>query len=173
MGTWFRRHETDSLEASESLWSVLGVESGRESTCSWERFLDLFGPADRERLEKLCRGENPREEAEAVFRIASGDGEPRSVRIRTHAFRDADGHRQGVLGVALEVTDFIGVDRETAHELRNQLMVVLGNLDLVQMSSIGGTKLARQVERALQSVERCAELTERMLRRSRDRQSPS
>jgi signal transduction histidine kinase len=163
LGTWFLRLTTDSLEGSESLWSVLGVGSRRESICSWGRFLELFDPADRNRLTELCHGDGARESVEAVFRIVGGDEETRVVRIQTRTICDIEGRREGILGIALDVTHRVDVDREVAHELRNQIMVVLGNLDLVQMSAAGETKLARYVALALQSAERCAELTELMI----------
>jgi signal transduction histidine kinase len=167
LGTWFLRLATDSLEGSKSLWSVLGVGSRQESICSWERFLELFDPADRNRLTELCHGEAAGECVEAVFPIVGGDEETRAVRIQTRTICDIEGRREGIFGIVVDVTERVDIDREMAHELRNQIMVVLGNLDLVQMSATGEAKLARYVALALQSAERCAELTELMIGGSR------
>lgn len=172
MGT-FWRPAGESLQGSESLWSVLGVQSRRESIASWARFLDLFDHADRDRLRELCRGGASPDgtEAEAEFRIVGEDEKPRVVRIHTRRICSGDGRYDGVLGIVTAVSERSDVEREIAHELRNQLMVVLGNLDLVQMSTTGGTKAARYIALALESAERCAELTERMLVSSRARTS--
>jgi signal transduction histidine kinase len=171
VGSWFLRLATDSVEGSDSLWSVLGVARGAESICSWERFLELFDPADRNRLTELCHGDTASEAGETVFRIVGGDDETRVIRIQARTVFDIDGQPEGILGIALHVAEGMDIDRQMAHELRNQIMVVLGNLDLIQMSATGQTKLARYVELALQSAERCVELTERMLGRSRSNES--
>jgi PAS domain S-box-containing protein len=163
IGTWLWRQASDSIEASDSLWSVLGVVAPRERVCDRDRFVELFDPSDRARLTGLCRGEVASPGEEIVTRLVGEDGVVRAVRLRTRTIRDLDGDHRGVVGIALDVTDWTDVDREAAHELRNHLMVVLGNLDLVQLASTRGTKLAAYVELALRSAERCAELTEKML----------
>jgi signal transduction histidine kinase len=157
IGTWFWRLATDSVEASRSLWAVFGVESPEAAHVNRERLLALVPTADRERFAKLCRGEPSGEGRTAVVRVLGDDERERDIRIETRAIRE------GVLGVALDVSEWVEVESDQAHELRNQLMVVLGNLDLVQMSAAPGTKLASYVELALQSAARCAELTERMI----------
>ncbi len=148
VGSFEYDHRTDSLSWSPILRSIYGV--GADEPASWQRYLELVHPDDRDRMistvQRACAAIG---NEEIEYRVVRPDGAMRHIRLRSlTSFEGGGSQRQPVrtLGMVVDVTDRKKVDarrRETArmeavgtfaggiaHELNNGLTAVLGFSEL-------------------------------------------
>jgi PAS domain S-box-containing protein len=117
------------------------------------------------------------------YRWQCADGTYRNFLDQTVLMRDDEGRPREFFGMWFDITErkqmeqnllhaskLEAVGRLTggiAHDFNNMLSVVIGNLDLMQKSIEGNKKAERRVRMAMESAQRCADLTYRLLAFSR------
>jgi PAS domain S-box-containing protein len=117
------------------------------------------------------------------YRWQCADGTYRYFLDQTVLMRDDEGRPREFFGMWFDITErkqmeqnllhaskLEAVGRLTggiAHDFNNMLSVVIGNLDLMQKSIEGNKKAERRVKMAMESAQRCADLTYRLLAFSR------
>ena len=104
LGSWEWVRRVDSVQWSDEMYRIAGREPGEPVT--YEEYLDLVHPSDRDRYEGQVR---QTAETGAPFaqehRLIRRDGAVRWVLSRGEALRDGDGRVTGVLGTTLDITE--------------------------------------------------------------------
>jgi len=111
IGSWEWNLETGKVDWSEQLYVILGVR--RQTRPTYETYLELVEPGDRETLEAALRdalAENGEFHYEVPIRRADGNAR---VETRGQVLRRPDGHPLALRGTAQDVTD--ARRRERAH----------------------------------------------------------
>ncbi len=157
-----------------------GPEAFLERSDFWSSRLN---PEDRERVLAQLR-KLPEEGVVALeYRWRCADGTERHFLDQTVLMRDDEGKPREFFGMWFDISErkqmeqnllhaskLEAVGRLTggiAHDFNNMLSVVIGNLDLLQKSIEGNKKAERRVRMAMESAQRCADLTYRLLTFSR------
>lgn len=142
-----------------------------------------LNPEDRERVLTQL-GRLPEEGTVTLeYRWRCADETERHFLDQTVLMRDDEGRPREFFGMWFDITErkqmeqnllhaskLEAVGRLTggiAHDFNNMLSVVIGNLDLLQKSIDGNKKAERRVRMAMESAQRCADLTYRLLTFSR------
>lgn len=142
-----------------------------------------LNPDDREQV--LAQLERLMEDGTVAleYRWRCADGAERYFLDHTVLMRDDEGRPREFFGMWFDITErkqleqnllhaskLEAVGRLTggiAHDFNNMLSVVIGNLDLLQKTIEGDQKAERRVKMAMESAQRCADLTYRLLTFSR------
>ncbi|HZJ81516.1 MAG TPA: diguanylate cyclase [Guyparkeria sp.] len=112
VGNWAFDVESGVLTWSDEIYRIFGYPPG-SFVPTYERFMEMTHPKDRERVGKMVQGVLKRGEAYGIeHRILRSDGEVRYVRERGTVERDAKG-RQRLLGTMQEITDHILATEES------------------------------------------------------------
>ncbi|MEK7800138.1 MAG: PAS domain S-box protein, partial [Nitrospirota bacterium] len=183
VGFFEHDHRTDSLSWSPILRDISGV--GTDEPASWQRYLELVHPDDRDRVvstvQRACAATgNGLYEDE--YRLIRPDGAMRHISLRSLTSFDGDGSsRQPVrtLGTVVDVTDRKNVKarwRESArmeaigtfaggiaHELNNGLTAVLGFSELALPLIPAETKSHRHIRQVITAAQKSRELIQQLL----------
>jgi PAS domain S-box-containing protein len=183
VGFFEHDHRTDSLSWSPILRDIYGV--GSDEPASWQRYLELVHPDDRDRVvsavQRACAATgNGLYEIE--YRLIRPDGAMRHISLRSLTSFDSDGssrHPVRTLGTVVDVTDRKSVEtrwRETArmeaigafaggiaHELNNGLTAVLGFSELALPLIPAETKSHRHVGQVVAAAQKSRELIQQLL----------
>ncbi len=151
---------------------------------TYEKFLSVVHPAERESIaERIAAGIKAGRPYDLKFRVVHPNGEERVLESSAKPLTDSNGVPYKNIGAVRDVTE--AEQRESllrqsqkmeavgqltagvAHDFNNILSGVMGNLELVRGDIEPGTKNAERLSRAVTSVKRGAELTDRLLAFSR------
>lgn len=118
-----------------------------------------------------------------VFQSQRAEGVLRWIRTHGNPVFGPDGTFQGYRGTASDITDQMSLEVQLrqadkmkslgqltggiAHDFNNILGIVIGNLELMRQKAERDPEIARWVDKASQGARRGAELTQRLLRFSR------
>lgn len=183
VGFFEHDHRTDSLSWSPILRDISGV--GTDEPASWQRYLELVHPDDRDRVVSTVQRAHAMTGNglhEVEYRLIRPDGAMRHISLRSLTSFDGDGSsRQPVrtLGTVVNVTDRKNVKarwRETArmdaigtfaggiaHELNNGLTAVLGFSELALPLIPVETKSHRHVGQVVAAAQKSRELIQQLL----------
>ncbi len=176
-------HRTDSLSWSPILRDIYGV--GTDEPASWQRYLDLVHPDDREQVistVQRARAATGNGLYEIEHRLVRPDGAMRHISLRSLTLFDSDGSsRQPVrtLGTVVDVTDRKNIKdrrRETArmeaigtfaggiaHELNNGLTAVLGFSELALPLIPAESKSHRHIRQVVTAAKKSRDLIQQLL----------
>lgn len=124
LGSWELELPANRLYWSDETWRIIGLRPQKEPA-SYERFLNVVHPEDRERVDRAYR-ESLREGHdgyEVEHRILRPSGEIRQVLERCEHERDPSGRVLRSLGMILDVTDLKAAEehlRRVSEELRQR-----------------------------------------------------
>jgi len=131
-GAWQWDMETNEVRCSENFGAIHGLPSG-EQPATYEAFLELVHPVDRERVAEAVR--RALEEGtgyELELQTIRPDGESRWVWTRASLLTDAKGRPQSFVGISRDITE-----QKRAEAARGFLAeatdALFGSLDLEQM----------------------------------------
>jgi PAS domain S-box-containing protein len=183
VGFFEHDHRTDSLSWSPILRDIYGV--GSDEPASWQRYLELVHPDDRDRVVSTVqrtRAATGNGLYEVEYRLIRPDGAMRHISLRSVTSFDSDGSsRQPVrtFGTVVDVTDRKNIKarwRETArmeaigafaggiaHELNNGLTAVLGFSELALPLIPAETKSHRHVGQVVAAAQKSRELIQQLL----------
>ncbi len=126
MGTWFWNARTNSVRWDAALESIYGLDPGTFGG-TYEAFLDLVHPADRERvIETVVQAGQESTDYELEFRTVRHDGEVRWIADRGQVLF-GDGGRIGITGVCWDVTER-KLDEEELEYSRRQVVNILESI---------------------------------------------
>ena len=176
-------HRTDSLSWSPILRDIYGV--GTDEPASWQRYLDLVHPDDRDRVVSTVQqayagtGDGLHE---IEHRLIRPDGMTRHLSLRSLTSFESDGSSRKpvrTLGMVVDVTDRQNVTtrwRETArmevigtfaggiaHELNNGLTAVLGFSELALPLIPAESKSHRHIRQVIAAAKKSRELIQQLL----------
>ncbi len=145
-------------------------------------FMETIHPEDRDRVQAAFK-KQMQGDYDEQYRVIWPDGAVRHIRSRAFPVRNDDGEIYRVAGISEDITEqrhreeqllqaqkMEAVGQLTggiAHEFNNLLMVVSGNLELLDRQLADNTPLRRYTSTAMTSVRRGAELTGNLLAFSR------
>ena len=183
VGFFEHDHRTDFLSWSPILRDISGV--GTDEPASWQRYLELVHPDDRDRVVSTvqrARAMTGNGLHEVEYRLIRPDGAMRHISLRSLTLFDGDGssrHPVRTLGTVVNVTDRKNVKarwRETArmeaigtfaggiaHELNNGLTAVLGFSELALPLIPAETKSHRHVGQVVAAAQKSRELIQQLL----------
>jgi PAS domain S-box-containing protein len=183
VGCFEQDHRTDSLSWSPILRDIYGI--GPDEPASWQRYLELVHPDDRDRLVATVQRVQAATDnglSEVEHRLVRPDGAMRHIRLRSLTSFDGDGSsKQPVrtLGTVVDVTDRKSVGarrRETArmeaigtfaggiaHELNNGLTAVLGFSELALPLIPAESKGHRHIRQVVAAAKKSRELIQQLL----------
>ena len=124
LGSWELELPANRLYWSDETWRIIGLRPQKEPA-SYERFLNVVHPEDRERVDRAYR-ESLREGHdgyEVEHRILRPSGEIRQVLERCEHERDDSGRVVRSLGMVLDVTELKAAEehlRRVSEELRQR-----------------------------------------------------
>jgi PAS domain S-box-containing protein len=103
-----------SIRFASSLWDeLLGTHAGKGPNARWVERLASIDPATAERLRRrIVAGEDWEEE----LRLPDEDGVVRTLLVRGHAVRDADGTLECWIGVVLDISRRAALRRQQVRE---------------------------------------------------------
>ncbi|HWG96957.1 MAG TPA: PAS domain-containing protein [Nitrospira sp.] len=176
-------HRTDALSCSPILRDIYGV--GTDEPASWQRYLELVHPDDRNRVISVAqraRAATGNGRYEVKYRLIRPDGPMRHISLRSLTSFDGDGSsRQPVrtIGAVVDVTDRKNVEarrRESAsreaistfaggiaHELNNGLTAVLGFSELALPLIPTESKAHRHIRQVVAATKKSRELIQQLL----------
>ncbi|MGE3977384.1 MAG: PAS domain-containing protein [Nitrospira sp.] len=183
VGVFEYDHRTDILSCSPILRDICGV--GADEPASWQRYLELVHPDDRNRVistAQRARAVTGDGRYEIEYRLVRPDGPVRHISLRSLTSFDCDGaSRQPVrtLGAVVDVTDRKKVEarrRESAsmkaistfaggiaHELNNGLTAVLGFSELALPLISTESKAHRHIRQVVGATKKSRELIQQLL----------
>lgn len=183
IGFFERDHRTASLSWSPMLRNIYGV--GADASASWQRYLELVHPDDRDQVVSMVQGVHDgtgESLCEVEHRLIRPDGALRHISLRAWTSFDGDGSsRQPVhtFGTVVDVTDRKTVEtrrRETArmetigtfaggiaHELNNGLTAVLGFSELALPLIPAENKAHRHIRQVIAAAKKSRELIQQLL----------
>lgn len=183
VGFFEHDHRTDSLSWSPILRDIYGV--GIDEPASWQRYLELVHPDDRDRVTSTIQRAHPatsNDRYEIDYRLVRPDGVLRHISLCSLTSFDGDGSsRQPVrtLGTVVDVTDRKNVEtrrRKTArmeaigtfaggiaHELNNGLTAVLGFSELALPLIPAENKAHRHIRQVIAATKKSRELIQQLL----------
>jgi PAS domain S-box-containing protein len=179
VGFFEQDHRTDFLSWSPILRDIYGV--GTDEPASWQRYLELVHPDDRDRIATIQRAGaaagNARSEVEC--RLVRPDGAMRHISLRSLTSVDDDGQPIRTLGTVVDVTHHKNAEarrREAArmeaigtfaggiaHELNNGLTAVLGFSELALPSIPAESKTHRHIRQVIAAAKKSRELIQQLL----------
>jgi PAS domain S-box-containing protein len=116
VGSWEWDIDSNEIRWSDEVYRIYGVEPGRFEV-TYESFIAMVHPHDRERLEDAVRGAlGSGGLFEVEHRIVQPGGAERTVSGRGRTVCDADGRPIRMLGTELDITD-----QKRAEEQRREL----------------------------------------------------
>lgn len=164
LGSWEWLVSTNRLIWSNELYRIFGLDP-EHFTPTWEGYLPLVCPEDRERLRREVEASiKARRSIEIEYRILRADGELRVVLGRGHVIMDGNGHVERLIGTTQDITEVKALDRQirlqyealkeldrlkgafvnsVTHELRTPLTSVMGYAEFLE-DEIGGPLSAEQ-----------------------------
>ncbi len=182
VGFFDHDHRADSLSWSPILRTIYGVDA--DEPASWQRYLELTHPDDRDRVTSLVQrvlaaaGDGL---YEIEHRLIRPNGAVRHISFRALTSFDVGVSRQPVrtLGTVVDVTDRQNVEtrrRETArteaigtfaggiaHELNNGLTAVLGFSELALPLIPVESKAHRHIRQVIAAAKKSRELIQQLL----------
>jgi PAS domain S-box-containing protein len=189
LGSWIRDIDKDSGIWSDHLCEIYGLRP-RDHDSSFEGFMDLVHPEDRERVREeydfvLQTGQGLRSER----RIVRPDGEIRHTQNWMEVIKDESGRVVRLLGICQDITEHKqaeGVLRETeerlaqahkmealgqltggiAHDFNNLLMIVGGHADMLRRR-VSEPRALQGLEAIASAARRGENLTRQLLTFSR------
>ncbi|OQW30281.1 MAG: hypothetical protein A4E19_10215 [Nitrospira sp. SG-bin1] len=176
-------HRADSSSWSPILRDICGV--GVDEAASWQRYLELVHPDDRERVISMAqqaRSSTGNGTCEVEHRLIRPGGGVQHVNLRSLVSFEGDGaSRQPIrtLGTVVDITDRKHVEarrRETArmeaigtfaggiaHELNNGLTAVLGFSELALPLLQAESKAHRHIRQVVAAAKKSRELIQQLL----------
>lgn len=180
---WDGDLETDTVWATPNWPQRLGIDLEPDIK-SHGFLLDHVHPDDRERLMQSFRAALKSDAAEwqAEYDLIGRDGEAISLAVKAAILRRPDGRVHRMLGNARNITiekrqqegysraralEAVGqLTGGVAHDFNNQLMIIQGNAELLEMSELDEDQ-AESVSLINQACSSAADLTQRLLSFSR------
>lgn len=180
---WDRNFETDILWVTPNWPSRLGVAISPDVTQE-QFFLEHVEPQDAARVQQSFREaiKSGASEWEIQYGLIGSDGARIELAVKAAILRHPDGRAHRMLGNARNVTiekrqqegysraralEAVGqLTGGVAHDFNNQLMIIQGNADLLEMSELDEEQ-AESVALINQACSSAADLTQRLLSFSR------
>lgn len=183
---WDHDFESGFTWSSPDWPSKLGVEFDPAKTQGFQ-WVEMVAPSDRERLVALFR-EAIKSDATSwstEFKAHSPDGQHFDFALKSSIIRQPDGRASRILGTIRNVTqerrnqegytraralEAVGqLTGGVAHDFNNLLMIILGNVELLEMSNLGEED-TETVASIGQAAESAARLTKQLLAFARQTQ---
>lgn len=136
-GVWQLDHRTGLLQQSENWTKHLGYDAST-NTDKFSFWISTITPADRERVTKTIQCAKQDEPFSVQYKLASGTGIELEIETRGFVVElDASGNPAVTRGIHIDVTGAKakGLDRNSHHELMNQLASILGYADMIQANT--------------------------------------
>ena len=112
LGHWELDLENDELHWSDEIYRIFELDPARFQP-SYEKFLEVIHPDDRERVERAYReAVEQKKPYDLVHRLLLKDGRVRYVRERAETEYDADGRPLRSLGTVQDVTEQVEAEQE-------------------------------------------------------------
>ncbi|HHO69048.1 MAG TPA: diguanylate cyclase, partial [Gammaproteobacteria bacterium] len=112
LGHWELDLENDELHWSDEIYRIFELDPVRFQP-SYEKFLEVIHPDDRERVERAYReAVEQKKPYDLVHRLLLKDGRVRYVRERAETEYDADGRPLRSLGTVQDVTEQVEAEQE-------------------------------------------------------------
>jgi PAS domain S-box-containing protein len=181
IGDWEWDIDNGELRWSDELYRVFGEAPGTFEPTR-ENFYEKIHPDDRQLVEAAEKASLAGQELSAEYRVVLSDGTQRTLQSQGEVTPGSDGRPARMAGTAQDITERRQLEEQLrqlqkmeavgqltggiAHDFNNLLTVVVGNLQLVEESSVNDEVLA-QTRAALDAALRGAELIRRLLAFSR------
>lgn len=177
LGSWNWSAETDRVEWSDTMYRIFGIAPGTPITT--ELFLDRVHPDDREHVRSSGQCVARGRARPVEFRVLWPNGSVRHVCMEASTERDGRGQLQRLVGTVQDITlrtqleqqlrhsqkmDAIGTFAGgIAHDFNNYLMVIQGNVQLMQARAADQSFERARLEEIGAAAGSCAALTRQLL----------
>lgn len=183
LGGWVWNLENNKIWCSEVALRILG----RSHTKPWmsaQDYLDFIPAQDRKQfvhdLQELISNQLSISETQTILRT---DNVERTVHLEARITQRKNGKATEVTGIIQDITEKLEIETQLrhaqkmevlgqltgglAHDFNNILMIIRGNIELLQIESSFNTSQHKRISSALSAVERGSELTKHLLGFSR------
>ena len=183
---WDHDFESGFSWSSPDWPSKLGVDLDPEKFQNFQ-WIEIVDPSDRDRLVNAFKDviKSAANEWEVEFRVRNSSGEAIDLQQKTAILRHPDGRAYRILGTTRNVTqekrnqegytrgralEAVGqLTGGVAHDFNNLLMIILGNVELLELSNLA-KKDAETVSAIARAAESAAQLTRQLLTFARQAQ---
>ncbi len=182
IGLWSRDPESGRLFWSDEVYRIFGITPSSVKP-SYESFLSLVHPADRQRVDAIVRSSDARRQSRVLeFRVQLPGGQERHVRSTGEWITGPDG-KPRVAGMVQDITEQKHTEEllrqmqrmesvgtlagGVAHDFNNLLTVINGYSQLLAGAIPPGDPRFQHVREIQRAGERAAELTRQLLAFSR------
>lgn len=190
IGNWDWDIRNGSVFWSETVSALLGQDEHARQV-SYDTFLNMVHPDDRENVEKAIRAcLEDGDDFDIEHRVVLSDGEVRWIHEAGNVLRDTDGRPRRMLGIAQDITQRIETEialRESeemirhsqkmqaigtlaggiAHDFNNILFAIAGYAELIEMDAEPDSEALDNATQILQASERARSLINQILAFSR------
>jgi PAS domain S-box-containing protein len=164
VGSWSWDIDSDEVAWSAELYRLYSVAEG--SPMTYESFIDVIHPDDRERMRRTVEQAMADAEPFALdFRVGDGDGPVRWLHGRGQVVVDAGGRPVRMLGTAQDITERRQLDelRDTilstvSHELRTPLTAIVGFAQTLKGRALEPTLRTTVIENLFEQARRLERL---------------
>lgn len=182
IGLWSRDPETGKILWSDEVYRMFGIRPSSVKP-SYESFLSLVHPADRQRVDVILRSSDARRQSRMIeFRVQLPGGQERHIRSTGEWITGPDG-KPRVAGMVQDITEQKHTEEllrqmqriesvgtlagGVAHDFNNLLTVINGYSQLLAGAFPPGDPRCQHVREIQRAGERAAELTRQLLAFSR------
>lgn len=183
IGSWDLNLKTNALWWSGETFEIFEVDSKRFGA-SYEAFLELIHPADRDRVQKAYDDSVVNRKAyDIVHRLQFQDNREKVVREHCQTFYDESGKPARSVGSVQDITkewrteealrrsqkmDALGqLTGGIAHDFNNILGIMIGNIDLLRLEGEGNPEVVQRAAALGRAAQRAADITKQLLNFSR------
>ncbi len=183
VGVWIWNLKEDIIWVSDELQEILGFD-GTNLIAPSKRFFELIHPSDAQHLESEIRQiKSGKPAIFESFRFIRSDQHHRYLRLDARVSEKTDNYPTEIVGILQDITDYKELESRLqqakkleligqltggiAHDFNNILMVIQGNLELIDLKMDENSVDKKRIKSAISASERASELIKRLLSFSR------
>ena len=178
LGNWEWVFASNELRWSDEVFSIFGIRA-KEFGATYEAFLDLVDPADRQRVQDAVRQSVAGGESYSIeHRIIRRDGDIRIVREQAEVVRDESGRTVRLVGTVQDITEQKRIEAEflraqrmdsigaiaggMAHDLNNALAPILMGIQIIR-KKVAEPEVRQMLEVMETNTHRSADMVRQVL----------
>ena len=185
MGSWVMDLKSNSVDWSDNMYALIGIPKTTQSNLNnFESLTTMMDDLNKDKwFEALEQAKVGHAISGLEVEFCASDDEPQILTVHIDLEYDIDGTPTKLHGICQNITEQSMLERKflqaqkmesvgqltggIAHDFNNLMMVVLGNLQLLEKLTRGDDKATSRLNTAIDAVNKGTELTKRLLAFSR------